>query len=413
MREDNGRALIGTDLPARASRFETGRVAVIAAGHAVHDTFTAFLPPLLPVFIEKFGLSISGAGILTVFLQAPSLIQPAIGRFADRFNLRRMVLWAPALAAVCMSLLGVAPGYAWVALLLTLAGLNSAGLHAVAPIMAGNVSGSRLGRGMSFWMVGGELGRTLGPIIVVSVVAPLTLKGMLWLIPVGLVVSLLLNIHLKQVPYTMQAAESSSPWRATLRQMLPLFIPLSVFITLRAFLQSAAVIYLPTFLTGQGSSLWIAGAALTILQGAGVAGALVSGSLSDRIGRRKVLIACVLSAPVFTWLFLSSQGLIQVAMVALMGFFVISPTPVVMALVQESYPKDRAFANGVYMGLSFVIRSTVVVLVGVMGDHLGLRTAFFLCAGLMLLAFPAALCLPRGEGTRDSRPPDEKTRVCV
>jgi len=201
MREDNGRAMIESDSPPRSSRFETGRVATVAAGHAVHDTYTAFLAPLLPVFIEKLGLTITGAGFLTVFIQAPSLVQPAIGRLADRLNLRALVLWAPALSAVFMSLLGVAPGYAWIALLLTLAGLNSAGLHAVAPIMAGHVSGSKLGRGMSFWMVGGELGRTLGPIIVVSVVAPLSLKGLLWLMPAGLAVSLLLNIQLKQVPY--------------------------------------------------------------------------------------------------------------------------------------------------------------------------------------------------------------------
>ena len=123
-------------------------------------------------------------------------------------------------------------------------------------------------------------------------------------------------------------------------------------------------------------------------------GALASGSLSDRIGRRTVLITCVLLAPIITWLFLSSGGWIQAVMLALLGFFVISPTPVVMALVQESFPENRTFANGVYMGLSFVIRSTVVVLVGLMGDQLGLHAAFLISAGLMLLAFPAALYLP-------------------
>ena len=33
-----------------ADEFQTGRLATIAGGHAVHDTFTAFLPPLLPRF---------------------------------------------------------------------------------------------------------------------------------------------------------------------------------------------------------------------------------------------------------------------------------------------------------------------------------------------------------------------------
>jgi len=128
---------------------------------------------------------------------------------------------------------------------------------------------------------------------------------------------------------------------------------------------------------------------------------MLSGSFSDRIGRRTVLIACVLSAPLFTWLFLSSEGLIQAAMVALLGFFMISPIPVVMALVQESFPENRDFANGVYMGLSFVIRSPVVVLVGVMGDRMGLHTTFLICGGLTLLAFPAALYLPRSSGVKN------------
>ena len=33
--------------------FQTANVVTIAGGHAVHDTFTAFLPPLLPYFVEK------------------------------------------------------------------------------------------------------------------------------------------------------------------------------------------------------------------------------------------------------------------------------------------------------------------------------------------------------------------------
>ncbi len=377
-------------------RFQAGRVVSMAAGHAVHDTFTAFLAPLLPVFIDKFSLTITGAGILSVFMQAPSLIQPAIGRFADRYNLRMLVLWAPALASIFMSLLGVAPGYIFLALLLTLAGLNSAGLHAIGPIMTGNVSGTRLGRGMSFWMVGGELGRTLGPIIVVSAVAALSLKRMYWLMPAGLLVSLLLHLRLKQVPYShVHTPDLAVPWKPALKRMKPVFVPLVFFITMRAFLHASATIFLPTFLMHKGSNLWFAGAALTILQGAGVVGALVSGSLSDRFRRRKMLALSAVFAPIFMLIFLFAHGWVQVMVVMLLGFFVISPTPVIMALVQESFPENRAFANGVYMGLSFVIRSTVIVVVGIMGDHLGLHFAFLASSGLMFCSLPAIFFLPR------------------
>ena len=154
--------------PEEAEQFQTDRVVTISAGHAVHDTYTAFLPPLLPAFIESMSLSKAEAGLLTVFLQAPSLLQPVIGYLADRVSLRYVVILTPAVTATAMSLLGIAPGYAVLAMLLMVVGLSSATLHAVAPVIAGRLSGTRLGRGMGFWMVGGELGRTLGPLIIAA-----------------------------------------------------------------------------------------------------------------------------------------------------------------------------------------------------------------------------------------------------
>ena len=37
---------------------QTAKIVTIAAGHAAHDTYSAFLPPLLPVFIERLSLSL-------------------------------------------------------------------------------------------------------------------------------------------------------------------------------------------------------------------------------------------------------------------------------------------------------------------------------------------------------------------
>ena len=71
--------------------FQAGGVLTISAGHAVHDTFSGFLPPMLPVLMETLSLNNTHAGLLTVFLQAPSLIQPWIGRIADRISLRDIV----------------------------------------------------------------------------------------------------------------------------------------------------------------------------------------------------------------------------------------------------------------------------------------------------------------------------------
>ena len=379
---------------AEADHFQTGHVLTISAGHAVHDTYSAFLPSLLPVFIENLALSNAQAGLLTVFMQGPSLLQPFIGHLADRINLRTLFILAPAVTAVMMSLLGTASTYGFLALFLVVVGLSSASLHAVGPVIAGNRSGKNLGRGMGFWMVGGELGRTLGPIVIVSAIQLLTLKGTPWLMLVGLLTSAILYARLRDGPTRPPNAGQGLPWQQALRAMRPLLIPLTGILVARAFMMSALTTYLPTFLSEEGAALWLAGAALSVLEGAGVAGALLGGSISDRLGRRVVLFTSMLVTPLLMFAFLAINGWLQFPLLLMMGFTALSVTPVIMAMVQESFPKNRALANGVYMALGFTIRSGMIVAWGALGDWLGLRLAFAASAVIPLLGLPLVLLLP-------------------
>jgi len=384
---------------AEAERFQAGHVTTVSAGHAVHDTYTAFLAPLLPVFIANLALSKTEAGLLTVFMQGPSLLQPFIGHMADHASLRIFFILAPAVTATMMSLLGVAPGYAVLALLLVVTGLSSASLHAVGPVIAGNLSGRSLGRGMGFWMVGGELGRTLGPIVIVSAVQLLTLKGTPWLMVMGLLTSALLYVRLRHVSGRPLNGGQVLPWRRALRSMRPLLIPLVGIIVVRSFMVSVLTTYLPTFLSEEGADLWLAGASLAVLEAGGVVGALLGGSISDRLGRRSVLFVSMLATPLLMLVFLAVSGWLQFPLLLMLGFIALSVTPVVMALVQESFPENRALANGVYMALSFVLRSGIVVVVGAMGDLFGLRLAFTASAVIPLLGLPLVFLLP---GRRDA-----------
>jgi FSR family fosmidomycin resistance protein-like MFS transporter len=381
--------------PDQAERFQADHVLTVSAGHAVHDTYTAFLPSLLPVFIENLFLSNAEAGLLTVFMQGPSLLQPFIGHLADRVSLRTLIILAPGVTAVVMSLLGIAPTYGAVAILLVVVGLSSASLHAVGPVVAGNLSGKSLGRGMGFWMVGGELGRTLGPIVIVSAIQLLTLRGTPWLMIAGLLTSAFLYLQLGDVPDRPHHVGQASPWRQALRAMGPLLIPLTGIVAVRSFMVSALTTYLPTFLRQEGADLWLAGASLSVLEAAGVVGALLGGSISDRLGRRVVLFVSLLTAPFLMLAFLAVDGWPQLLLLLMMGFVALSVTPVVMAIVQEGSPENRALANGVYMALSFTIRSGIVVAVGALGDWLGLRWAFTASAVIPLLGVPFVLLLPR------------------
>lgn len=381
--------------PPKTERFQTGRVLTVTIGHAIHDTYTAFLAPLLPLFINRLLLSKTEAGLLTVFAQGPSLLQPFIGHLADRVDLRLVVVLSPAITATMMSLLGVAPTYGMLVLLLLVTGISSAAMHAVGPVIAGRLSGASLGRGMGFWMVGGELGRTVGPIVIVSAIALLTIDGTPWLICGGLTASALLYTRLRDLPRDTSKSSVSLPWRQAVRRMRPLLLPLAGITVARAFVLAALTVYLPTFLNEEGVNLWLAGVSLSVLEAAGVVGALLGGSISDRLGRSKVLVTSMLSTPLLMFLFLTANGWARFPLLLLMGFANFSVAPVIMALVQESYPENRALANGIYMSMSFGLRSVVVVLAGVLGDLFGLRWAFAMSAVLMLAGLPLIPLLPR------------------
>lgn len=179
------------------SDFQTKKLAIISGGHFVHDVFSSFTAPFLPLLIAKFGLSMTLAGSLTVFFRLPSLFNPLFGMISDRVNLRQVVIWAPALTAAVMSLLGVAPNYATLCIFLLLGGTSAAIFHVLGPVLIGQSSGKNLGKGLSFWMTGGELARTMGPLVAVWAVSTMGFERCYPIMGVGIFASFLLSISLK------------------------------------------------------------------------------------------------------------------------------------------------------------------------------------------------------------------------
>jgi FSR family fosmidomycin resistance protein-like MFS transporter len=214
----------------------------------------------------------------------------------------------------------------------------------------------------------------------------------------GWTASLVLYFRVREVSGRHEEIAASLPWRSAMRRMRPVLLPLGGVIFLRSFMQASLTYYLPTFLIEEGANLWYAGASLTVLQAAGVAGALLGGSISDRLGRRKVLLISITVSPVFMLIFLAMYGWIQLAVLVILGLLVISTTPVMMALVQESFPENRALANGTYMAMSFLLRSGAVILLGALSDRFGLRRMFTASAAIMICGVPLLLLLPGRSG---------------
>jgi len=371
--------------------FQTEQVLTIASGHFVHDVYSAFLAPLLPLLIEKMSLTLTMAGSLTAFVQFPSILTPLIGHYADKYNLRYLVILAPALTATAMSAMGLAPSYSLLALLLIMAGIGAAFLHAPAPAMVAQISGSRVGKGMSWFMGAGELARTVGPLVAVWAVSTWALEGMFRIVVIGWATSAILFWRLRAIPVSGRAQGSLT---SILPKIRTLFLPLIVVIFFRMFMVACMTTYLPTFMKQNGSTLWLAGASLSVVELAGVLGALSGGTLSDRLGRKQVLLTVTILGPLLMLAFLNVSGWLLVPILLLYGFVSISPGPVFLALIQDHFPDNRAVSNGLYISMNFLLRSLALLLVGMAGDAVGLNTAFTWSAFLSLLGLVGIFMLP-------------------
>jgi FSR family fosmidomycin resistance protein-like MFS transporter len=375
-----------------APKFQTANVILIAFSHLIHDIYGSFLAQLLPLLIEKLGFSYTMAGFLTVAQRFPSLLNPFLGVIADKISVRYFVIGAPTVTAISMSLLGLAPSYPVLVVLLVIMGISAACYHVPTPVMVKHIAGRQVGKGMSFYMFAGELARTVGPLVVIGVVSRWGLERTYWLILPGVLASLFLAAKFRHMPVhrTVHATPSSGLGQ-TLVDMRATLLGLTGISIFLGGLKGAMVIFLPAYLTEKGASLVVAGVSLSVLEAGGVIGVLTSGTLSDRWGRKFVLLAAILAAPALMWIFLRNPGFLTFPILFLLGFFLLSNGPVMLAIVQESGSERPAYVNGIYMMINFVVGSGMTVIVGALNDRLGLDLTYRLVTWWFL---GAIFCVP-------------------
>lgn len=377
-------------------KFQLKNVLSISIAHFVHDTYTAFLAPIVPLLKTKLGINNTMISILFVSQQIPNLLNPLIGIIADNLKVRYFVILAPALTTICMSLLGISPYYSLILILLFVVGLSSAMFHVPTPVLIKKISGDRVGKGMSFYMLGGEAARTVGPLIIVAAVDLWGLEGTFKLIPFGLLASLILYFRLRKINISEDIQKKSYKGiKDTFKQHLPFFVLIAGIMFFRGFMKTSISSFLPTYLEEKGGSLWLGGLSLSIFEFAGAIGAYLAGTFSDKIGRLKMLTIIILVSPILMLLFIYSEGNTMFPVLLLLGFFIISSTPVILALVMDIDSEHQAFLSGVFMFISFVSSSVTNLFVGILSDYIGLIDTYKVSSVLAFLAIPFVLVLKK------------------
>lgn len=391
MTESNPAAQLKTE-----EEFQTGKVVTISAAHLSHDVFSAFLAPLLPLLITKLNLSLSAVAILDIARKIPQLLNPLIGLLADRICVKYLVIFAPVVTAICMSFLGQASSFPILFILLFVSGLSAAVFHVPGPVLIKRYSGINSGRGMSFYMFGGEMARTLGPLLITAAVSLWGMEGSYRVLPVGVAASLVLFFKLRNLK-SIDIQQKKSFWagsKQAIQETAPLLAGLGGFMVFRMGLKSALTLYLPTYLTGQGETIWVAGLALSLLQFSGAVGTLGAGYFADRFGHRKSLLMIAVLTPVAGLGLTFFPGILTIPLLILTGFLLFASSPIQLALVQDSGTSRPAFINSLFMTLNIISSALAVYFVGSMGDMVGLGLTYKISAGLTVLAVPFVMLFP-------------------
>jgi MFS transporter, FSR family, fosmidomycin resistance protein len=370
---------------------------LITIGHGLTHWYPATFYLLLPLIGAELGLSYSQIGlIMTCNYIAAAIANVPGGVLVDTVG-RKGLLMAVSLFWIGFPylLIGFTHSYAMLLACVSLVGFGNSLWHPTAIPTLGRRYPERKGLVLSVHGMGGNVGDAIAPIVIGAALSVLTWREVvvLNLVP-GLVVALLLFVFLGTLRLTRKGEEETQPFAAYLRGVRDLMrsrslVLLSTGSAFRTMTQSTLLTFLPVYLAhDMGYSPFWVGACLFALQAAGFAAAPIAGHLSDRLGRKQILVGSMLSsAVVLAAMAFTGGSPLFIGLVAVLGFFLYATRPVIQAWMLESTPKHMGGSSiGILFGAQAVGAALGPMIGGMVADRHGLLATFYFLAATIVIA---------------------------
>lgn len=362
--------------------------------HFTGDFFQSFIRPMLPVLADKFSLNLTQVGMITgIATFMAFLIQPIFGYLADRYRTRLILLIGSFVGAICIPLVGIAPYFGIVLLLIGMGSISSAIYHPTAAGMVSAYAGRRIGLSMSIFGLGGTLGFTVGPIVFAGYITLWGLHRLPYLTLLGLLVVALLFVL---IPASDGAGLTQRDFFGTLREIIgEVWKPVVTIWAIafcRAFVEQAILTFIPVLTASEGHSLMSVGSLLSLFTVGGSVSAIVSGHLVDRIGYKPIYFFSFAMSSPCVLLFIHGSGWTLYPIAFLCGFLLLATLFPALALAQKVAPKGRSLVSSIVMGLALGTAGILMPVAGMMADTFGIRTvlsylAFIPLAALFLIRY--------------------------
>ena len=382
----------------------------ISFAHLLNDMMQSIIPSIYPIIKNQYGFTFGQIGIITlVFQMTSSLLQPLVGRVADRHPMPYALSAGMVFTLIGILLLSVANKYAFIILAVGVIGMGSSIFHPEASRIAQLAGGRKKGLAQSIFQVGGNGGSAIGPLLAAVIVIPYGQRSIIWfaiaafvagitLLPVGKWYKSVLHRPASRKIIVSPAIKDLS--RSRINWAIAI---LCVLTFSKYFYMASMTSYFTFFLIDKfGVDIKVSQLCLFAFMGAVAIGTILGGSIGDRYGRKYVIWGSILGAAPFTLALPYVSFTLTIILAIIIGLVISSAFSAILVYATELKPDKVGMMAGLFFGLNFGLGGIGSAFFGWLADKTSIEFIFQISTLLPLLGM-VTVFLPNIDGRRVMR----------
>ena len=400
------------DMPETATREKTilSILFIISIAHLLNDMVQSIIPSIYTVIKDKYGFTFGQIGIITlVFQMTSSILQPFVGRFADRHPQPFSLSTGMVFTLLGCIMLSVANSYSLILVAVGVIGCGSSIFHPEASRIAQMAAGGKKGLAQSIFQVGGNGGSAIGPLLAAVVVIPFGQPSIAWFSIVALIAGISLipvgKWYKKQIDRIKTESVAPNPAVLALSSRkihLAIFI-LCILTFSKYFYMASMTSYFTFFLIDKfGIDIKLSQLCLFAFMAAVAAGTVIGGSIGDRYGRKYVIWGSILGAAPFALALPYVNFTCTIILAVIIGLVISSAFSAILVYATELKPDKIGMMAGLFFGLNFGLGGIGSAFFGWLADKTSIEFIFQISTLLPLLGIITAF-LPDIEHKNSAR----------
>ncbi len=385
---------------------------LVGFGHGTTHWIMATFLIVLPFVAQDLGLSYTQAGLLVASFYIASFLANFVSGAIVDLTGRRVLFQIVSLLLGSVAIVGFALSSQFIVLcaMIAVVGASNNLWHPPAISFLSNEFPTNRGYALSVHGMFASIADALAPMAAGVLLVVIAWQGTsaLSAIPSLIAAALLFTLISHDTPDGSVAGQKmdGKTYREGLVQLLRdrAAVGLALTAGFRSMAQAGLLMFLPLYLAIELQvSPILMGLTLMVMQIGGLIAGPIAGILSDRIGRRPVVMAGLsVTTVIIVAITFIGDTTIFIAGISVLGFALFAVRPVIHSWMMDIVPpRFAASGTSLLFGSQSILAMLSPLIGGFIADAYGLANVFYFLAATMLVANLGVILLPKDGGGRE------------